>query len=63
MKLKYLFYILAFVLVLLWGVVLTLDTEEYGWKFYVIESIVTFSLFYLIYFYRKVVKPLNSSQE
>ena len=60
MKLKYLFYILAFVLVLLWGVVLTLDTEEYGWKFYVIESIVTFSLFYLIYFYRKVVKPLNS---
>ena len=60
MKLKYLFYILAFVLVLLWGVVLTLVTEEYGWKFYVIEGIVTFSLFYLIYFYRKVVKPLNS---
>ena len=60
MKLKYLFYILAFVLVLLWGVVLTLVTEEYGWKFYVIEGIVTFSLFYLVYFYRKVVKPLNS---
>ncbi len=60
MKLKYLFYILAFVLLLLWGVVLTLATEEYGWKFYVIEGIVTFSLFYLIYFYRKVVKPLNS---
>ena len=60
MKLKYLFYILAFVLVLLWGVVLTLVTEKYGWKFYVIEGIVTFSLFYLVYFYRKVVKPLNS---
>ena len=60
MKLKYLFYILALVLVLLWGVVLTLVTEEYGWKFYVIEGIVTFSLFYLVYFYRKVVKPLNS---
>ena len=60
MKLKYLFYILAFVLVLLWGVVLTLVTEEYGWKFYAIEGIVTFSLFYLVYFYRKVVKPLNS---
>ena len=60
MKLKYLFYILAFVLVLLWSVVLTLVTEEYGWKFYVIEGIVTFSLFYLVYFYRKVVKPLNS---
>ena len=60
MKLKYLFYILAFVLLLLWGLVLTLATEEYGWKFYVIEGIVTFSLFYLVYFYRKVVKPLNS---
>ena len=60
MKLKYLFYILAFVLLLLWGLVLTFATEEYGWKFYVIEGIVTFSLFYLVYFYRKVVKPLNS---
>ena len=39
---------------------LFLATRENGWKFYLVEGIVTFSLFYLIYFYRKVVKPLNS---
>ena len=60
MKLKSLFYILACLLMLVWIMLLFLATRENGWKFYLVEGIVTFSLFYLIYFYRKVVKPLNS---
>ena len=60
MKLKSLFYILASLLMVVWIMLLFLATRENGWKFYLVEGIVTFSLFYLIYFYRKVVKPLNS---
>ena len=60
MKLKHLFYILALLLVTVWLLVLFIATEEYGWKFYVIESVVTISIIYLVYFYRKVIKPLNS---
>ena len=60
MKLKSFFFILAFLLIVVWIIQLFVATQENGWKFYLIEGIVTFSLFYLIYFYRKVVKPLNS---
>ena len=60
MKLKSFFFILAFLLIVVWSILLFVATQENGWKFYLIEGIVTFSLFYLIYFYRKVVKPLNS---
>ena len=60
MKLKSFFFILAFLLIVVWIILLFVATQENGWKFYLIEGIVTFSLFYLIYFYRKVVKPLNS---
>ena len=60
MKLKSFFFILAFLLIVVWVILLFVATQENGWKFYLIEGIVTFSLFYLIYFYRNVVKPLNS---
>ena len=60
MKLKSLFYILACLLMVVWIMLLFLATRENGWKLYLVEGIVTFSLFYLLYFYRKVVKPLNS---
>lgn len=60
MKLKSFFLILAFLLITVWIAVLFIATQEYGWQFYLIEGIVTFSLFYLIYFYRKVIKPINS---
>ena len=60
MKLKSFFFILSFLLIVVWIILLFVATQENGWKFYLIEGIVTFSLFYLIYFYRKVVKPLNS---
>ena len=60
MKLKFLFFILAGLLIAVWMILLFIATQENGWKFYLIEGIVTLSLFYLLYFYRKVVKPLNS---
>lgn len=60
MKLKSLFFILAGLLIAVWMILLFIATQENGWKFYLIEGIVTLSLFYLLYFYRKVVKPLNS---
>ena len=60
MKLKSLFFILAGLLIAVWMILLFIATQESGWKFYLIEGIVTLSLFYLLYFYRKVVKPLNS---
>ena len=60
MKLKSFFFILAFLLMMVWIVVLFIATQESGWRFYLIEGIITFSLIYLLYFYRKVIKPLNS---
>jgi nitrogen fixation/metabolism regulation signal transduction histidine kinase len=61
MKLKYLFLILAVLLVVAWGLMfLILPVKEVGWKFYLVEGIITVSLIYLVYFYQKVVKPLDS---
>ena len=61
MKLKYLFLILAMLLVVAWGLMfLILPVKEVGWKFYLVEGIITVSLVYLVYFYRKVVKPLDT---
>ena len=60
MKLKSFFFILVFLLMVVWTVLLFIATQENGWRFYLIEGIITFSLIYLVYFYRKVIKPLNS---
>ena len=60
MKLKSLFCILAFLLAVVWAVLLFIATKENGWRFYLIEGLITLTLVYLIYFYRKVIKPLNS---
>ena len=60
MKLKSFFLILAFLLAVVWAVLLFIATKENGWRFYLIEGLITLSLVYLVYFYRKVIKPLNS---
>ena len=60
MKLKSLFFILAFLLAVVWAVLLFIATKENGWRFYLIEGLITLGLVYLVYFYRKVIKPLNS---
>ncbi len=60
MKLKSLFLILACLLIAVWIILLFITTQENGWRFYLIEGITTVSLIYLVYFYKKVIKPLNS---
>ena len=60
MKLKSFFFLLAFLLGMVWVVLLYIATEENGWKFYLTEGIISFCLIYLVYFYNKVIKPLNS---
>ena len=60
MKLKSFFFLLAFLLMVVWIILLFIATQENGWRFYLIEGIITFSLIYLVYFYKKVIKPLNS---
>ena len=60
MKLKSFFFLLAFLLMVVWIILLFIATQENGWRFYLIEGIITFSLVYLVYFYKKVIKPLNS---
>ena len=60
MKLKSFFLILALLLGVVWITLLFMATQENGWRFYLIEGIITISLFYLVFFYRKVIKPLNS---
>ena len=60
MKLKSFFFLLAFLLMVVWTILLFIATQENGWRFYLIEGIITFSLIYLVYFYKKVIKPLNS---
>ncbi len=60
MKLKFFFYVLALLLGIVWVILLGVAVSESGWKFYLIEGLITFSLIYLGYFYRRVVKPLNA---
>ena len=60
MKLKSFFLLFAFLLSVVWIALMFIASQESGWVFYLIEGIITFSLVYLIYFYRKAVKPLNS---
>lgn len=42
------------------GVLLVLSFKERGMLFYMVEGIITFSLIFLIFFYRKVIKPLDT---
>ena len=60
MKLKFFFLILAAMLATVWVILYVATVETQGWKFYLVEGIITLSLFYLGYFYRKVVKPLDA---
>lgn len=61
MKLRIFFLLLALLLMVAWGLMfLIMPIKEVGWKFYLVEGVITLSLIYLAYFYRKVVKPLNT---
>ena len=61
MKLRIFFLLLALLLMVAWGLMfLIMPIKEVGWKFYLVEGIITLSLIYLVYFYHKVVKPLDT---
>ncbi len=54
------FYILVFLLLVLGGVLLFLSSQLNTIFFYIGEGLILFIFIYLIFFYRKIVKPLNT---
>ena len=61
MKQRIFFLLLALLLMVAWGLMFfIMPIKEVGWKFYLVEGIITLSLIYLVYFYHKVVKPLDT---
>lgn len=60
MRIKGFFTILVALLLVLAGLLLYLSSKMSLIHFYIGEGIILFLLLYLIFFYRKIVKPLNS---
>ena len=60
MRIKHIFLVLALMLLAIWGLLLALVMKEHKALFFITEGLITVSLLYLIYFYRKVVKPMNT---
>lgn len=60
MRIKGYFFILVFLLAILSGGLLCFASQLNSTFFYVGEGVIFFILFYLIFFYRKIVKPLKS---
>jgi len=59
-RIKGFFYILVFLLLALGGVLLYLSSQLNTIFFYIGEWLILFILIYLAFFYRKLVKPLNT---
>ncbi|WP_300724756.1 ATP-binding protein [uncultured Bacteroides sp.] len=60
MKLNKLFAILIILLTGIGGTLCYLTFQEKGWLFYAIEVLLLLTLLFLIYFYRRVIKPLHT---
>lgn len=60
MRIQGFFYILIFLLLALGGVLLFLSSQLDTIFFYIGEGLILFIFIYLIFFYRKIVKPLNT---
>ncbi len=60
MRIKGFFYILVFLLLALGSVLLLLSSQLNTVFFYIGEGLILFILIYLTFFYRKLVKPLNT---
>ncbi|WP_175628873.1 sensor histidine kinase [Bacteroides acidifaciens] len=60
MRIKGFFYILVFLLLALGSVLLLLSSQLNVVFFYIGEGLILFILIYLTFFYRKLVKPLNT---
>lgn len=60
MRIKGLFFILVFLLLALGGILLFLSSQQNTLFFYIGEGLILFILIYLVFFYRKLIKPLNT---
>ncbi|MBE6310805.1 MAG: PAS domain-containing protein [Bacteroidales bacterium] len=60
MRLRYFFIILAVLQLSVWVIVLLLGINEQSVWFYVVELLTVANIAFLVYFYRKVLKPIDS---
>lgn len=60
MKLKTLFFLLVLLMMVVWGILLIFTLKVGGTLIHVGEAVITVGLVVLVYFYRKVLNPLNS---
>ncbi|MDE6703856.1 MAG: HAMP domain-containing protein [Muribaculaceae bacterium] len=63
MNLKLLFYISVALQLSTWGFMLTLDFRVRNTAFFILEGLTILNIVYLIYFYRKVNRPIQSLSE
>ncbi|MDL2305675.1 HAMP domain-containing protein [Bacteroides sp. OttesenSCG-928-D19] len=60
MRIKGLFIILTMLLLVVMGLLAYVGARSTLWLFYSIEAVIIVTIFYLIFFYRRVVKPLQT---
>lgn len=60
MRIKGLFIILAVLLLGIMGFLAYIGTRSSPWLFYVTEGLIIVTIVYMVFFYRKIIKPLNT---
>lgn len=60
MKLRYLFAGMAVLQLSVWAVAATGGIRAGSWPFYVLEGLTLLNLLYLIYFYSRIIRPIDS---
>ncbi|SHG03446.1 PAS domain-containing protein [Bacteroides luti] len=60
MKVKSLFWIFAFLLLVILSLLTSIVVQKESWMFYLVEGLIVVAIFLLIVFYKKIVKPLNT---
>lgn len=60
MKVKSLFWIFAFLLLVILSLLTSIVVQKGSWMFYLVEGLIVVAIFLLIVFYKKIVKPLNT---
>ena len=60
MKVKNLFWIFAFLLLVILSLLTSIVVQKGSWMFYLVEGLIVVAIFLLFIFYKKVVKPLNT---
>lgn len=60
MKVKSLFWIFAFLLLVILSLLTSIFVQKGSWMFYLVEGLIVVAIFLLIVFYKKIVKPLNT---